>query len=104
VFASDILISDYSGLVYDFSLMKKPVFLYAKDYSEYITERNFYIDLHSLPFPFAKDMNTLIDNITHFNQQEYNEKLESFFQKIGCIDDGKASERVVNRIIEEICR
>lgn len=43
--AADFLITDYSSCMHDFSLMKKPVFLYVPDYIEYMKERGFYYDI-----------------------------------------------------------
>jgi CDP-glycerol glycerophosphotransferase len=99
--ASDILISDYSGCMFDFALMKKPVFLYIKDYNEYKNERGFYIDMSTLPFPIALDNSKLLENIKNFNQLVYEKKLQLLFNDIQPFDDGKASKRVVDRIIKE---
>jgi CDP-glycerol glycerophosphotransferase len=100
--ASDILITDYSSSMYDFSLMYKPAFLYIKDYEEYLKERGFYFDLVSLPFPCALDNNELLKNILYFDNESYMNSLEVFFQKIGIVKDGNASKKIVDRIIKEI--
>jgi len=102
MYASEILISDYSGMILDFSMMKKPVFLYAKDYNSFISERNFYIDLFSLPYPVARTNAELITYMSKFNDEEYKKKLDDFFKLIKLTDNGTASEKVVNRIMEEI--
>jgi len=104
IYTCDILISDYSSCVYAFALMKKPVFLYVKDYDNYKTERDFYVDLFSLPFPAAMNMNGLITNITSFDQTVYTQRLNSFFREEGLFDAGRASERVVDRIVSEITK
>lgn len=47
---SDILISDYSSLIFDFALTKRPCFLYVPDLNEYIQkERALYFDIKQLP-------------------------------------------------------
>jgi len=102
MYASDILISDYSGVILEFSMMKKPVFLYAKDYKSYVSERNFYYDLFSLPYPVAQSNAELISNISQFNDKSYKKKLDDFFKKIKLTDNGSASEKVVDRIMEKI--
>jgi CDP-glycerol glycerophosphotransferase len=102
--ASAILITDYSGCMFEFSMMKKPVFLYAKDYTEYKNERDFYVDITALPFPFAMDMDNLLKKITCFDKTTYIQKVQAFFQDVGLFDNGRASEKTVNRIIEEINR
>ena len=100
LFSSDILISDYSGVILEFSMMKKPVFLYANDYDAYINERDFYYDLFSLPYPVAKTNSELLDNISNFDNDKYQKSLDAFFKKINLADDGNASRKVVDRIIQ----
>ena len=51
--ACDIVISDYSSLMFDFALSYKPCFQYATDIDAYKGDRNFYFDLSDMPFPMA---------------------------------------------------
>ncbi|ULQ60043.1 CDP-glycerol glycerophosphotransferase family protein [Brucepastera parasyntrophica] len=98
---SDILITDYSSSMFEFILMKKPVFLYINDYHEYMEERGFYFDLTSLPFPLAVNTDDLIQKIIYFDSEKYVSQLNAFFQQLQLFEDGNASDRVVNRIIRE---
>lgn len=45
---SDILISDYSSIVFDYSIMERPVFCYGYDFDSYSAERGLYTDLEQL--------------------------------------------------------
>jgi len=99
---TDIAITDYSSWIYDFMLMEKPGFIYASDINDYNTERGFYYSLESTPFPIASDNDQLYDNIINFNEKHYHEKRKIFLKEKGCIDDGNASKRVVNKIKELI--
>lgn len=45
---SDILISDYSSIVFDYSIMERPIFCYGYDYDSYAKERGIYTDLNEL--------------------------------------------------------
>lgn len=99
---ADVVITDYSSLMFDFALTKRPVFLYTPDINEYMKERNFYFDLHDLPFPIAKCNDSLFNNIQKFEEQEYLLKIDSFLKNIGCLENGNASEIVVDRIIKII--
>ena len=98
---SDILISDYSSCMFDFMLSKKPCFVYATDIEEYNNERGFYYPLESTPFPIARNNDELIKNIENFDYDKYKIKVEEFLKEKGCIEDGHASERVVD-LIEKI--
>src|SRR5699024_3254131 len=44
LFVSDLLISDYSSIIYEFALLKKPMLFYAFDLEDYIATRDFYIN------------------------------------------------------------
>ena len=47
--AADLLITDYSSVIFDFALTKKPILIYAPDRIEYEQERGFYLKLEELP-------------------------------------------------------
>lgn len=46
--AADILISDYSAISFDFSILHKPIICYAYDFDEYLKERGTYINIKDL--------------------------------------------------------
>jgi len=99
---SDILITDYSDCMFEFALMNKPVFLYINDYEDYKTERDFYFDIFSLPFPYAMNNNELLKKMHCFDNALYLNSLNDFFSKVGIFKEGGASKKVVDKIIEEI--
>ena len=101
---SDIAITDYSSCIFDFMLTKNPAFIYATDIEEYNNDRGFYYPLEETPFPIARNMDELIKNIKDFNSSNYQIKVKNFLKDKGCIEDGHASERVVNLIQEMVYR
>ena len=100
--AADVLITDYSGCMYDFSFTKRPVFLYQRDIEEYRSDRDFYIPVEELPYIQAFTNEQLIDSIQAFDQVKYQKELDHFMDKMGNYDTGVASERVASRIIRII--
>lgn len=97
---SDGLITDYSSIMGDFMLMRKPVFLYVPDLERYADKskgrglRDFYFQL---PFPFCHNQQELESHLLAFDEANYSERLCLFMQKYyDSFDDGHASERVVN--------
>lgn len=99
---ADIAITDYSSWIYDFMLQKRPGFIFATDIELYNNERGFCYPLETTPFPIATDNDSLIDCIHNFNNETYLENLETFLDEKGCVEDGHASERVVDKIFELI--
>lgn len=102
--AADVLITDFSSSAFDFMLKSDKIFLFASDYENYIlNERRMEFDLKKdLPFLFANDENELVNNISSFNEKKMYYDVQQFKNRLGLMDDGKASERVANLLINEI--
>lgn len=98
--AADILITDYSSSIWDFSFTKKPCFLYTPDLEQYKNERDFYTDISKWGFTYSKNTLELINNIESFDQNEYNKKIEEAHKFFGSYEDGKASERFIEKIFK----
>ena len=99
--ASDILVTDYSSIMFEPAFVKKPVFLFATDREEYIDgERELLIDYDTLPFPIAESNEELVQKIQDFNRQEYEESVTRFLDKYGVHEDGHASERAAEFLLE----
>lgn len=99
--AADVVITDYSSCIFDFMLSRKPAFIYAGNIERYNVERGFYYPLSATPFPIAENNNELKNNIEKFDNEKYQKDIEAFLKEKGCMEDGHASERVVD-FIEEI--
>jgi CDP-glycerol glycerophosphotransferase len=102
--AADIMISDYSSVIFDFSLSKKPVFLYHNDINAYKKERDMYISPEELPYPAADNMEMLVEQIKMFDESEYILGLNRLFGKSGVVEDGSAASKTVNLILEKITK
>lgn len=98
--ACDILISDYSSSMFDFMLLKKPCFVIAYDYEEFMKQRGLYYSLEETPFLIAKNDIELVENIKKFEQSHYLNKVEAFLDTKNVINDGQASSRAVGLIKE----
>jgi CDP-glycerol glycerophosphotransferase len=97
---ADVLVSDYSSVMFDYMLMRRPVFIYASDYDSYKNERGIYFSLDKTPFLLAEDNEQLINNIMSFNAGEYNKKIDDFINLMGMYENGNASKLTA----DEICR
>ena len=98
---SDIIISDFSSIMFEFSYIFKPVFLYASDKEKYIkNDRNFLINYEELPFPISTTNEELSKQILNFDENEYKQKVQAFLDKYGVHEDGHASERAAKFILK----
>lgn len=101
--SSDGAITDYSSCIFDFMLSKKPAFVFATDIKDYNTDRGFYYPLESTPFPVATNNEKLEQNILNFDNEKYQKEVALFLKDKSCIEDGHASERIVD-LIEKIMK
>ena len=100
VAASDIVMTDYSSMMFEPAFVKKPVFLYAPDKEEYIgKDRGLLIDYDSLPFPISKNDKELTEAIMEFEEEAYYKKVKSFLEFYDVHEDGHASERAAKFIL-----
>ena len=97
---ADAMISDYSSIISDMFLQKKPVFLYACDYNDYIAKNRPVNDIYwKLPCKCNMTEEELLKDIGEFDMDVYQKKLKHFMEvDFKSYDDGHASERVVDRI------
>lgn len=98
---SDILITDYSNTMFEFSMMNRPVFLLTRDINTYKSERGLYFSMDELPFLSAVDENELVKKIENFNEEEYIICVNEFFDKVELMETGRAST-IVSQKIQEI--
>ncbi len=102
LYVSDVLITDYSGSLFDYMFTKKPCFLFCHDLEHYEKkERGFNIDIHSLPYPLAEDKDKLIRIIKNFNNEILQDKIKDFIEKFEFSDDGHSAERTISFIEQE---
>lgn len=99
--AADILITDYSSSVWDYSLLNKPGFLYATDLDEYLVKQGFYVDVREWPFPIAQNNAELVDRILNFDMDNCAARIARHHQELGSFENGHATETVARRIHEE---
>ena len=98
---TDVGITDYSSWICEYLLTRRPGFLFATDIAHYAEkEREFFYPLESMPFPLATSNEQLIENIRNFDMERFEIECEAFLQEKGCMDDGHAAERIVEKIKE----
>ena len=86
-----------------FYVSRKPAFVFATDIKDFNNDRGFYYPLESTPFPIAVNNKELVENVLKFDDEKYQKDITNFLEDKGCMEDGHASERVVD-LIEQIMK
>ena len=98
--ASDVLVSDYSGLIPDYSIMEKPIYLWTYDYEKYTEARGLYFDIREV-LPSTPDEETLLNLIkAGFTEDQKDMVLK--FQKEYATVCGSATAQTVDLIYKKI--
>ena len=100
---SDILITDYSSVFFDFANLKRPMLFYMYDKEEYQNNlRDFYFSLSYLPGPIVKEEKDLIKEINEVDTYfiRYKEKYDEFNKKFNYLDSKDISLKVLKEIIK----
>lgn len=98
--AADILINDYSSIMWDFAQTYKPCFIFAKDLDEYENSAGLYTKPSSWPFPLAKNNEELIKQIEYFDKEKYIKDTKNYFNWMGSFETGNSSKKLCERIFE----
>lgn len=98
LYAADVVITDYSSLMWDFSLTGRPCFIYADDIDEYERERGFYMPSSRWPYPIARTNDELEKNILTFDLLKYQSAVKKHHKESGSYEQGKACETVISLI------
>ncbi|HEX3023457.1 MAG TPA: CDP-glycerol:glycerophosphate glycerophosphotransferase [Lachnospiraceae bacterium] len=99
---SDLLITDYSSVFFDYANLKRPMLFFTYDLEKYRDVlRGFYIDMvKEVPGPLLFTSDEVIDAIKNINTitEEYKERYEVFYEKFCGLEDGHASQKVAEAV------
>ena len=96
LFASaDVLISDYSSLIFEYALLKKPFVLFMPDYDEYVSARGFYVDPEKFPCEIVKDGKALAAAVKQAFGRQPDKVYEEFLRYHMGACDGHSTERIL---------
>lgn len=99
LYVADVLITDYSSLMFDYLFTKRPCFIYAKDLDSYIkNDRGLYFKISDLPFSVSTSQDDLNRRILEYNKNVALLEYDRFISDIGSYEDGRASEKITNII------
>ncbi|MFX1320931.1 MAG: CDP-glycerol glycerophosphotransferase family protein [Promethearchaeota archaeon] len=96
---TDILITDYSSVIFDFLLLDRPILLYAYDLDNYSKTWGFYYNLEDIaPGPIFYNAEDLLNGIRNLDKidNEFKEKRLEMRNRFNKFIDGKSIERILN--------
>ena len=122
---SELLITDYSSVMFDYSILHRPIFFYAYDLEAYRDNlRGFYFDMEQeVPGPIVTTTEELVQAITKTQKEaeletdynktlgqhndnynristKYRERYQNFCKKYNSFDTGHASEKIVELLLK----
>ncbi len=101
---SDMMITDYSSVMFDYSILKRPMIFFAYDLDNYKNNlRGFYFDMfEEVPGPICQTNEEMIGFIKNYTEDDYQtqfgEKYKKWSEKFNPFDDGNASKKVIELI------
>lgn len=102
LFVSDICISDYSSLIFEYSLFERPMLFYAFDLTEYFDWRGFYYNYDQLtPGPVLKTNEEMIEYIKNIEDSFDRKQIADFKEKFMSACDGHATDRIMEMVFGE---
>jgi CDP-glycerol glycerophosphotransferase len=104
--AADVLVTDYSSVMFDFAVTGKPILYYVYDLEFYRDElRGFYFDFEpEAPGPLCRTTGELLAALEDLEgvRRTYRDRYAAFQARYNHLDDGQASSRVVERVFPEL--
>jgi CDP-glycerol glycerophosphotransferase len=102
---TDALVTDYSSVMFDFGILKRPQFFFAYDIEKYDKGlRGFYMDyMNDLPGEIFTDEFKLAKELKNLDKhkEQYKDKIEQFYEKFCSLETGEASKFIGNYIYDQ---
>ena len=98
---ADYIITDYSAIVYEASIVQKPIYFYTYDYDAYASDRGFYIDYQTeMPGVISKDIHEIINLIDEnkWNRQKVIEFRDKYINDV----TGNATNKLANFVLKQL--
>ena len=95
---TDVLITDYSSIIFDYSLLQKPIVYYVYDKEEYNGSRGLYFDFNEYVYGVVVDDTTKLINAIKA-EDLFEDKRIAFNEKFMSACDGKSTQRVIKWVL-----
>ena len=100
--AADVLVTDYSSSMFDFSVTGKPIIFLAPDFDDYVAKRGFYFDFEQqAPGPILRSDANLRETLENLDslRTQYLSRYQAWQKKFNSLEKGDSSKQVVDRTL-----
>lgn len=95
---ADVLVTDYSSVIFEFALLGRPMVFFAPDLDAYERERGFYLDYRAdVPGPVTATTDGLVAALRAPTPDL--ERVAAFARRSFDVADGHATERVIRELL-----
>lgn len=104
MYSADLMISDYSSCVWDYSFLERPCFLFCTDFEKNGGNATFEVPIEQWGFPVCLTMEELLDAINNYSEEQNKQRIRENHITMVSYEDGHATERICARIMDHIKR
>ncbi|MCD8078608.1 MAG: CDP-glycerol glycerophosphotransferase family protein [Lachnospiraceae bacterium] len=94
--AADLLITDYSSILWDYSLTGRPILLFTPDLEEYTAKRGFYYKIQDWGFPLCRDARELLEALDETLSKTTSDASAHHQALLGSYETGQACEKLLH--------
>ena len=93
----DVLVSDFSSIIFDFLVLKKPMVFYIPDLEDYVDSRGLDMSLDELPGPYTDKLSEVASLIKSMSKEEaFERQYRHMLEQVCPYDDGDVTKRIVD--------
>jgi len=99
--ATDVLVTDYSSVFFDYLNTRRPIIFYCDDLEEYLEKWGVYLPMENLPGPVCTtddEVAAALDDLPNFNIN-FGDAYRQFIKEFCAFDDGRASEKAAQALL-----
>jgi len=100
--ATDILVTDYSSVIWDYMPLHRPGFLYVPDKASYVEHTGFYVGLDEWPFEQAMCMEELESKLCSFDMQTMVQRIEKHRKELESYETGTCCQMLADKIAQKV--
>lgn len=99
----DVLITDYSSIVFEYALLEKPVLFFTYDLDTYREKRGL-VDRYedTIPGKACVTQNMLLKELLHLKESDHQRQIKTFAEEWNQYSEGRSSEQLLSFIEQQL--